>query len=47
VVAAVDEFARGALTSQMRDADTFKDATVAPADATQIERLVAFSGRSL
>ena len=47
VIASVDEFARGALTSQMRDGDTFKEATIAPADASQIERLVAFSGRSL
>jgi uncharacterized protein (TIGR03086 family) len=47
VIAAVDEFARGALTSQMRDGDTFKEATTAPKDATQMERLVAFSGRSL
>jgi uncharacterized protein (TIGR03086 family) len=47
VIAAVDEFARGALTSQMRDGDTFKEPTVPPADASPIERLVAFSGRSL
>ena len=47
VIAAVDEFARHALTPQMRDGDTFKEATVAPADASAMERLVAFSGRSL
>jgi uncharacterized protein (TIGR03086 family) len=47
VIASVDEFARRAITSQMRDGDTFKEATVAPANATQLERLVAFSGRSL
>ncbi len=47
VVASIDEFARGALTPEMRDGDTFKEATVAPDDATQLERLVAFSGRSL
>ena len=47
VVAAVDEFARGALTPEMRDGDTFKQATVAPEGASQLERLVAFSGRSL
>ncbi len=47
VIASVDEFARGALTSEMRDGDTFKEATTAPDDASQHERLVAFSGRSL
>lgn len=47
VIASVDEFARGALTSEMRDGDTFKAATPAPEDASQLERLVAFSGRSL
>lgn len=47
VIASVDEFARGALTCEMRDGDTFKEATTAPADASQMERLVAFSGRSL
>ena len=47
VVASIDAFARGALTPEMRDGDTFKEATVAPDDATQLERLVAFSGRSL
>jgi uncharacterized protein (TIGR03086 family) len=47
VIAAVDEFARGALTPEMRDGDTFKQATATPDGATQMERLVAFSGRSL
>ena len=47
VVAAVDQFARGALRDEMRDGDTFKAATAAPPDASQIEKLVAFSGRSL
>jgi uncharacterized protein (TIGR03086 family) len=47
VIASVDEFARGALSPEMRDGDTFREATVAPDDATQLERLVAFSGRSL
>jgi uncharacterized protein (TIGR03086 family) len=47
VVAAVDEFARHAITAEMRDGDTFKEATTAPEDASQLERLVAFSGRSL
>jgi uncharacterized protein (TIGR03086 family) len=47
VINAVDEFARSALTAEMRDGDTFKDETAAPDDASQLERLVAFSGRSL
>ena len=47
VIASVDHFARGALTSEMRDGDTFKEATTAASDASQLERLVAFSGRSL
>lgn len=47
VTCAVDEFARGALTPEMRDGDTFKDETTAPEDASRLERLVAFSGRSL
>jgi uncharacterized protein (TIGR03086 family) len=47
VVDAVDGFARGALSDEMRDGDTFKHATDAPESATRLERLVAFSGRSL
>lgn len=47
VVAAVDEFARAAITDELRDGDTFKAATSAPADATRLEQLVAFSGRTL
>ncbi len=47
VIAAVDEFARDALTAEIRDGDTFKEATNTPDDASQLERLVAFSGRSL
>ncbi len=47
VIASVDEFARSAVTSEMRDGDTFKDATIAPDDASPMERLVAFSGRTL
>ena len=47
VVAAVDGFARDAIAPEMRDGDTFKEATVAPDDASPLERLVAFSGRSL
>jgi uncharacterized protein (TIGR03086 family) len=47
VVAAVDQFARAAISDAMRDGDTFKAATTTPAGATQLEQLVAFSGRSL
>ena len=47
LVAAVDKFARGAITADMRDGDTFKEATTAPADAGPIQQLVAFSGRAL
>ena len=47
VIAAVAAFAHDALTAEMRDGDTFKEATTAPDDASQLERLVAFSGRSL
>lgn len=47
VVAAVDQFAHAALTPEMRDGDTFKDATATPEGAGPLEQLVAFSGRSL
>ncbi len=47
VIAAVDDFARSALTPEMRDGDTFKDEITPPSDASRLERLVAFSGRSL
>lgn len=47
VVAAVDEFARAALTPDLRDGDTFKEATTPPAGASRLECLAAFSGRSL
>lgn len=47
VIAAVDEFARSALTAEMRDGDTFKNPTTAPDDATPLQRVAAFSGRSL
>ncbi len=46
VVGAVDEFARRSLTVEMRDGDTFKDETTARDDATRLERLAAFSGRT-
>ena len=47
VVAAVDEFARQALTPDMRDGDTFKAAVTPPAGSTPLESIVAFSGRSV
>ena len=47
LVAEVDDFARGLLRPEMRDGDTFAAETEAPADATPLERLVAFSGRDI
>ncbi|MSW92561.1 MAG: TIGR03086 family protein [Actinobacteria bacterium] len=47
VVAAVDEFARAALSAEMRDGDTFKAETNPSAGASRLERLVAFSGRTV
>lgn len=47
VVDAVDAFARDTLGPDMRDGDTFALETVAPADATPLQALVAFSGRAL
>lgn len=47
VVDAVDSFARAALTDEMRDGETFKDPTTPPAAATRVERLAAFSGRTV
>lgn len=47
LVAEVEAFAHEALTPEMRDGDTFKGATTPPADATPIERVVAFSGRAV
>jgi uncharacterized protein (TIGR03086 family) len=47
VIEAVDEFARTALTDDMRDGDRFKVATPVPDGAGRLEGLVAFSGRSV
>ena len=47
LVAEVDAFARQALAPEMRDGDTFAQETQAPADATPLLRLVAFSGRTI
>lgn len=47
VIEAVDQFARGALSLEMRDGDTFKCATTAPEGSSQLEQLVAFTGRAV
>jgi uncharacterized protein (TIGR03086 family) len=47
LVAAADAFARQALAPAMRDGDTFKEETAVPASASPIERLVAFTGRTV
>lgn len=46
-VAAIDEFARQALTPDMRDGDTFAAEATPPAGASTLERLIAFSGRQV
>lgn len=46
-VAAIDAFARRALTPDMRDGDTFAAEAAAPAGASTLERLIAFSGRQV
>lgn len=45
VVAAVDAFTRQAISEDMRDGDTFAAATNAPAGASLLAQLVAFTGR--
>lgn len=45
LVAAADAFARQAL-DPLRDGDTFKAAVEPPADATAIDRLAAYTGRT-
>jgi uncharacterized protein (TIGR03086 family) len=47
LVAEIDAFARELLGPDLRDGDTFAAATEPPADATPIERLVAFTGRTV
>jgi uncharacterized protein (TIGR03086 family) len=47
VVEAVDGFARQAIADGMRDGDTFAAAADAPAGASPLEQLVAFTGRSV
>lgn len=47
LVAEVDAFARQLLGPEMRDGDTFAAETEAPPGASQLEQLVAFSGRHI
>ena len=47
LVASVDSFAREALVPDMRDGDTFALETTAPSGADLLQKLVAFSGRTL
>jgi uncharacterized protein (TIGR03086 family) len=47
LVAAVDTFAREAIVPAMREAGMFAAPEDAPADATPIERIAAFTGRSV
>jgi len=47
LVAAADAFAHQALAPEMRDGDTFKAETDVPSGASPIERLVAFTGRTV
>ncbi len=47
LVAAVSAFAHQAIAPAMRDGDTFANAVEPPVGATPIERLVAFTGRSV
>lgn len=47
VVSACSAFIREALTDDMRDGDTFKDAVTPPDGSSPLEELIAFSGRSI
>lgn len=47
VVDEVEQFARQAIADGMRDGDTFAAATDVPAGASALERLVAFTGRTV
>ena len=47
VVEAVDEFARVAITPELRGAGLFSAPTTPPADADAMDRLAAFSGRAV
>lgn len=47
LVAEVDDFARQAITTELRESGAFGIARTSPESATALERLVAFSGRTL
>jgi uncharacterized protein (TIGR03086 family) len=47
VVAAVEAFARDAITDDLRDGDTFAVASDPGPEATRLERVVAFTGRTV
>lgn len=47
VVAAVDAFARAAITDELREGDMFEQPTNPPPGASRLEQLIAFSGRSV
>lgn len=47
LVAEVEAFARQAIADDLRDGDTFAAEAIAPAGATPIERLAAFTGRTV
>ena len=47
LVREVDAFARQALSDGMRDGDTFAAEKSAPAAASELEKVVAFSGRTI
>ena len=47
LVAEVDDFARQAITTEMRESGAFGTPRTPPESATALERLVAFSGRTL
>ncbi|MEO6156082.1 MAG: maleylpyruvate isomerase N-terminal domain-containing protein [Ilumatobacteraceae bacterium] len=47
VVAAVDTFARQAITPDMRDGDTFGPVTQPPPHANTLQRLVTYTGRDI
>ncbi|MEO8265377.1 MAG: TIGR03086 family metal-binding protein [Ilumatobacteraceae bacterium] len=47
LVAAVDAFARQAITPDLRDGDTFRPPTQPPPHANTLQRLVAYTGREI
>ena len=47
LVGEIDAFARELIGDDLRDGDTFAAATEPPPDATAVERLVAFTGRTV